>query len=129
MVGAGNLPHVRIDNFSLTPKTSALGGNILISVEMQSLVNSPQRLLVDYIVHYVKQSGATSPKVFKWKEFVLPAGGKTEIKKKHAFGDLSTRRHFAGTHGIDLMINGVEMAKASVKLTRPAASVSSSSPI
>ncbi|MDP3429939.1 MAG: hypothetical protein Q8R89_06355, partial [Desulfomicrobium sp.] len=63
-------------------------------------------VLVDLRVHYVKANGSTSPKVFKLKALELPAGGSASFKKRLSIADLTTRRHHAGTHRVEALVNG-----------------------
>ena len=74
------------------------------------------KLVVDYKVYYVKKSGKHSPKVFKLKELVLLPSQDVEINKQHVFKDLSTRRHYAGIHRIEVMVNGILEAEGSFTL-------------
>lgn len=115
-IGAGQSPKVRVSSFSQAPRQICTGEEVRLSLQIESLAGKPQRLVVDYIVHYVKKSGAVSPKVFKWKEFVIPASESVVLEKRHAFRDLSTRSHHPGRHVIDLMINGVTVAQTTLQL-------------
>ena len=45
---------------------SRLGGHVELGAELRSVATERQRLVVDFVVHHVNASGATSPKVFKW---------------------------------------------------------------
>ena len=72
--------------------------------------------MVDYAVHYVKSNGSTSRKVFKLKQFELPAGGRQPLSIKRAIRDFTTRKHFPGTHGVELMANGKTIAEGAFEL-------------
>jgi 3-methyladenine DNA glycosylase AlkC len=97
---------VTIANFSLTPKTVTIGGSIHFAFELLSQKKSAQRLMVDYRIHYVKKNGSMSPKVFKLKEVDLPAGKSMHISKKQRFQDFTTRKHMAGKHLLEILVNG-----------------------
>ena len=55
-------------NASTPPRDgSRLGGRLTLVAELTSTARQTQSLAVDYVVHYVKASGRTAEKVFKWK--------------------------------------------------------------
>jgi 3-methyladenine DNA glycosylase AlkC len=70
------------------------------------------RLVIDYVVHFQKANGSTAPKVFKLTTRTLAPGESVVIKKRHSFKTISTRRHYAGPHSIELQVNGLRSAKA-----------------
>lgn len=65
------------------------------------------RLAVDYVVHYVKASGSTASKVFKLAVLDLEPGESRRLSGRHAFHQMTTRRHYAGLHHLELQVNGV----------------------
>jgi 3-methyladenine DNA glycosylase AlkC len=97
---------VAIANFNVTPKTVTIGGALSFDFEIISHKKASQKLMVDYRIHYVKKNGSLSPKVFKLKEIDLPAGKSIHISKKQRFQDFTTRKHAAGKHRLEIMVNG-----------------------
>lgn len=95
-----------MDNFKLNTNQVRLGGELHFSFELRSLKDTPQKLVVDYAVHYVKSSGEQSKKVFKLKEVLLLAGQTLSFSKKQLFKDLTTRKHYAGKHLVEIVVNG-----------------------
>jgi hypothetical protein len=83
---------------------------------VESTAAKPQRLVVDYIIHYVKKSGATSAKVFKLKELTLGAGESATLTRSQEIRDFTTRRHHAGRHAVEIAINGERVAADSFVL-------------
>ena len=75
------------------------------------------RLSVDYVVHYRKADDTLRPRTFKLKEVVLDAGDSVVLTRRHAFRDLSTRRHHPGEHRLQLLVNGRASAPAAFTLT------------
>jgi hypothetical protein len=47
-----------------------------------------------------------SPKVFKWKTFELPPGGRVRLEKRHALRQVTTRVHHPGAHALSVQLNG-----------------------
>lgn len=97
---------VQLDNFTLDTHQVELGEALQFSFELLSLKDTVQKLVVDYSVYYLKSSGGQSKKVFKLKEIKLLPGQMVKILKKQLFKDLTTRRHYAGKHKIEIMVNG-----------------------
>jgi hypothetical protein len=78
---------------------------------LESLATTSQRLVVDYIVHYVKKSGASSAKVFKLKELTLDAGQTISLSRTQSIRDFTTRVHYPGRHEVEIMVNGESLAR------------------
>jgi 3-methyladenine DNA glycosylase AlkC len=97
---------VAVKKFTLTPDKISIGDKITFQFELFSQKNSPQRLMIDYRIHYVKKLGGQSPKVFKLKEIELKRGESVQISKKQSFADFTTRKHFAGEHKLEILVNG-----------------------
>lgn len=76
----------------------------------------PVKLAVDYVIHYVKSNGTLAPKVFKLATPTIEAGASIRLAKKHAFRPMTTRVHYAGTHAIELQINGQRYGRGEFEL-------------
>lgn len=116
LIGASGKPLVRIDAFTVTPAAIELGQRIRMDARFVSTANLPQRLVVDYAVHYVKKNGTSSRKVFKLRTVDLAAGAASELTAGQAIRDFTTRKHYAGHHRIELMINGEILAEGGFDL-------------
>lgn len=97
---------IKIQNFKLSKQKIKLGESLKFEFDLVSEKNSPQKLVVDYIIQYRKKSGELSPKVFKLKEINLKAKETVSISKSQVFKDFTTRKHFAGKHQIEIQVNG-----------------------
>lgn len=95
---------VEIDRFELSDSVVKIGDFLDLVLEFTAQRN--ESLIIDFIVHYKKKLGEWSPKVFKWKELTVQEGECISMNKKLNFKDLSTRKHYAGIHKVELMING-----------------------
>jgi hypothetical protein len=65
------------------------------------------KLMIDYVVHYMKANGTQAPKVFKAAKKTIKPEETITIKKKHSFQQRSTRVHYPGIHSLQAQINGV----------------------
>jgi 3-methyladenine DNA glycosylase AlkC len=100
----------------ISPKVVSIGESISMSCRLMTQQASLGKLRVEYLVHFIKSNGAASPKVFQVFEKVLTASEQV-IEKRHSFKDLSTRKHYAGSHWIEIRVNGVVMAQAELELS------------
>jgi 3-methyladenine DNA glycosylase AlkC len=117
IMGAGGKAEVRTPKFAVAPREVTLGGQITLSANIESVSRQSQRLVIDYVVHYVKKSGGTSLKVFKWKETVLGPGAVLSLSRSQSIRNFTTRVHYPGRHRVELMINGDRMAESSFVLS------------
>lgn len=99
-------PQVELLELKLTPGRLLFGGDLNFSFRLKSVGEEPQRLMIDFVMHFVKANGKTAPKVFKLKRANLPAGGALFVSKSHAIRPISTRRYYAGRHRLEIQVNG-----------------------
>lgn len=101
----------------LAPKRLAVGDSLALTVQLQSTAKRTQTLVIDYAVHHVKASGATSAKVFKGWTLQLAPGEARTLVKQHSMRPVTTRRYHAGRHEVDLRVNGQVLARAFFQLS------------
>jgi hypothetical protein len=118
IVGAGEKAQVFIHDVLIKPQEIQLGNTITLSFRLESTSSYSQRLMVDYIVHYVKKSGESSPKVFKLKELALGPGESASISRAQSIRDFTTRIHHPGRHDVEIVVNGESIAKTFFELSR-----------
>jgi 3-methyladenine DNA glycosylase AlkC len=97
---------VELSDLKLKPAVLRLGGPLEFTFTLRSMKHTPQKLVIDYRLHYAKAGGNTAAKVFKLKEVVLDGGGAIEVTKRQVIQDFSTRKHHAGTHRLEILVNG-----------------------
>lgn len=102
-------PEITVSGLVASKKQIRLGDKIDFSFVLASKKATPQKLAIDYKIHYVKKSGQLAPKVFKLKELSLEPRETLTISKSQTFKDFTTRKHYAGTHKFEIMINGCSM--------------------
>lgn len=81
-----------------------------IAFTLRNTRRKPQQLLVDFRIHYRKANGKSSPKVFKLRRVELAPGESLHFEKSVSLREMTTRRHYAGRHEVDLVVNGVTFA-------------------
>ncbi|QUF04580.1 DNA alkylation repair protein [Actinosynnema pretiosum subsp. pretiosum] len=101
----------------LTRAEVRFGGELEFTAEVVNRGREAARLAIDYAVHYVKADGSRTPKVFKLTTRVLEPGERALLTKRHPFREITTRRHHAGTHAVELQVNGVRHGLTEFTLT------------
>jgi len=101
---------------SVAPKKVAVGGEVVLTLQLHSKDRSAQTLVIDYAVHHVTARGTTSPKVFKGWSLTLAPGEGCSLTRRHSLKPITTRRYYAGWHAVTIQINGAPVADAGFTL-------------
>ncbi len=122
LIKAGYPPamaHLGFDpGVALTKASIAISPNVLRIGESAEIIVSvtpsdDAKLIVDYVIDFVKSNGSTAPKVFKLKVTDCQAGKALVLTKKHLFkAGATTFTHYPGAHRVQLQINGRKLAAA-----------------
>ena len=117
VLGFTTEPGLEVTAFSVHPELVELGDRIEMTCELRSTSTESQRLVVDFIVHHVNASGATSPKIFKWTTLEMDGMESTTLTKRRMIQNASTRTYNSGVHRVELQIAGEVVAESSFELT------------
>jgi 3-methyladenine DNA glycosylase AlkC len=102
--------------FTVTPDVVHMGDHLTLEARLHSTATAEQQLVVDFIIHHVNASGATSPKVFKWKTVTIAPGESMTLQKRRMIQQASTRTYRAGSHRVELQVAGAIVAEASFEV-------------
>jgi len=104
---------VEIKKLSVIPKKISIGAKALL--EFNLILESDRAKLVrlEYAVHYVKANGSHSSKVFQIIEKQFLPQKIHYIKRKLTFRNMTTRKHYPGTHYLEVIANGKILSKLS----------------
>ena len=116
LLGVGAAPRLEVSRFIATPRRLTLGGHLTLAATLTSNSPRPQRLVVDYVMHYARPGKPASAKVFKWKTLDLAPHATVGLTKRQLIRDFSTRRHHSGRHRLELQINGRRLAECAFTL-------------
>lgn len=119
VLGFGKTAKVLVQAAQVTPARARIGGRVDIDFEVHNPHTRAQRVLVDCCVHYVKANGHTSGKVFKLKTLELAAGDTVPLRKRLSLAQMTTRKHYAGVHRVDVVLNGQPQALGAFELLPP----------
>lgn len=102
--------------FKIRPGKVSIGGSVELSATLVSGHNRRQKLMIDYVVHYVRKNGSINEKVFKWATVELLAGAETSITKRHPMRETTVRALYTGKHKVDIQINGHRVGQGQFNL-------------
>jgi len=105
---------IDVTNFAQSTTSISIGDDITFSFTVY--VKEPTKIRLEYGVDYVKSNGKRNRKIFQISEVSMKENEKKAYIKKHSFADLSTRKHYPGTHSITIIVNGVSRGTLDVTL-------------
>ncbi len=117
LLGYGRKPGVVLEAVRFDPVRVAIGGRVAMGFALRSRSRARQDLLVDVAVHFVKARGATAAKVFKVGRFTLPPRGRIALRSAFSLAVHTTRVPRAGTHAVDVLVNGHRLRAGSFEVT------------
>jgi 3-methyladenine DNA glycosylase AlkC len=106
VLGAGHDARVVVRQRSITPHRVQVGRSVTVAFEIMNAQSTPQRVMVDFRIHFVKANGSTTPKVFKLKMLELAPRASASLKKTVSLKPMTTRKHYPGQHRVDILLNG-----------------------
>lgn len=106
VLGFGQSAKVEVSGARITPRRVVMGDKVNIAFDVSNTSNKAQQVLVDFCIHYVKASGKTGAKVFKLKVLDLGPGQTVRLSKTVSTAEMTTRKHHAGVHRVDVLLNG-----------------------
>jgi len=104
--GYDDVTSVDVSGFALSTSSVSIGEDFDFSFKVS--VKDATKVRLEYGIDYVKANGKRNRKIFQISEVSLKENTKKPYTKTHSFEDLSTRKHYPGTHSITLIVNGAE---------------------
>jgi 3-methyladenine DNA glycosylase AlkC len=112
--GYDDVTSVGVSGFALEATAVSIGEELTFSFTI--LTTEATKVRLEYGIDYVKSNGKRNRKIFQISETSLKENEKKYYTKKQSFADLSTRKHYPGTHSITLIVNGMERGKSDFEL-------------
>lgn len=104
--GFGDVSHVKLKDFVISKEVNE-GSSLLFDFSLSS--NKPiGNIRVEYAIYFLKANNKLSKKIFMISSSFVSKNIKA-ISKKHSFKKISTRKYYKGTHGLSIIVNGIEM--------------------
>ena len=117
LFGLNDNTNIAVEDFALSTKSISIGDKLDFSFTISTKKTTKARL--EYGIDYVKSNGKRSRKIFKISEVSLKENESKLYAKSHSFADLSTRKHYPGSHSIALIVNGIEWGNLDFELCSP----------
>ncbi len=108
---------IKVSQFKLERDEIKVGESLSFSFMLHSTDETPQNILLDYVIYFLKANGKLAPKTFKLGKLKLEPKSKSLIKKSHSLKMMSTRTLYSGTHELVLQINGQTLGKKKFHLS------------
>ena len=115
-LGFGAAADVTIAQPTIAPQRATIGGTLAVAFDVTNHTAQPQRVLVDFAVHYIKANGQSRAKVFKLKTLELAPHATQRVGKQISLAEMTTRKHYPGVHRVDAILNGHAQALGSFDL-------------
>ncbi len=116
LLGYREQPKVAVSPLRLSVSSIAAGEAIDFQFEISA--ERDERVLIDYVIEFVKAGGKSSEKVFKIKQLELVKGQTLTVTKRHPLrADATTFTLYPGVHRLTLQINGKRHSTASFEIT------------
>jgi len=112
--GYNDIDSIKVKDLTLNKNSISIGEDIIFSFTI--LAKKETKVRLEYGIDYVKSNGKRNRKIFQISESALKENQQKDYIKIHSFADVSTRKHYPGTHTIVLIINGVEQKELDFKL-------------
>ena len=96
---------ISVIRFNLVQSQVEMGDNLDMELEIRN-DGKKASLMLDYVVHFVRNNGKMGKKVFKWKSLQLDANEHLNLTKSHSFKKINTRKYYTGEHKVEVQING-----------------------
>ena len=117
LMGFGAPEQIDVRGPHLRANVVAIGGRLDFSAEIVNSGTETTRLMIDYVIHYRKARGGTSPKVFKLATRTLAPGEAAELRGSRSFALTATRVLHQGAHALELQVNGQRFGKTAFVVT------------
>jgi hypothetical protein len=106
VLGFGGEAKVALRKVSITPRRPAIGRSVTVAFDVVNTAEKSQQIVADLRIHFIKSNGKISPKVFKLNAANIAAGETLSLRKAISLAQLTTRKHYPGTHRVEVVING-----------------------
>ncbi|MBC7386174.1 MAG: DNA alkylation repair protein [Cryobacterium sp.] len=95
-----------LKNFRFLSSRISLGEALAFQFDLKLKSRREEKVVIDYVIHFLKSNGKRSPKVFKLKTIRLLGLEKVHVKKSHFVRKITTRTYFPGIQEIAIQVNG-----------------------
>jgi len=105
-LGYGHVADIKFQHIAITPEKARMGASVQINFELVNQASKTVALMVDFAIYFIKANGKANPKVFKLKAAELAPKQSQVFSKKVSLKPMTTRTLYAGSHQVEVIING-----------------------
>src|SRR5690606_36697471 len=106
VLGFADAANVEIRTPRLIPRRAEIGNTMVFAFEPLNMSSEGQQLLFACRIHFVKARGEMRPKVFSMGTIELEPHAAVALSKTISLATMTTRKHYPGTHRVELLLNG-----------------------
>jgi 3-methyladenine DNA glycosylase AlkC len=107
---------LQVKNLEIVQPSVQIGESLEFNFLLSNTDNQAQKVRLEYAIFYRMQNGQPSKKVFKISEKIYPGNIEILVNRKQKFIPITTRKFYLGEHGLSIIVNGEEKAKAVFEL-------------
>jgi 3-methyladenine DNA glycosylase AlkC len=111
-----NADNLTIDRFIIKNKKVKIGDHLEFEACITNNGKKKVTVRLEYAIHYLRNNGSLSKKVFKISEREIAAKEKWEITRRQSFKLITTRSFYKGKQKVSMIINGSESNALSFEL-------------
>ena len=84
-----------------------IGETLDFALTLVSTSDARQKLVVDYVLHFLTARGSHAAKVFKLRTFTIDPHARVSLARRHSLKPITTRVYYPGEHRLSIQVNGV----------------------
>ena len=117
LLGYSPNPAISVDSLVVNAPGGVVRIGDVLEFEVTITAGSDERLLVDYVIDFVKKNGDRRSKVFKLRTIEMTTGEKRTLEKKHRLpASATTFTLYPGMHAVSVKVNGNVLARTEFEL-------------
>ncbi|MFT6147813.1 MAG: 3-methyladenine DNA glycosylase AlkC [Saprospiraceae bacterium] len=116
LFGFDNPNEVYFTHLEISLLKIKIGNSATFSFKLKHTKGETIKLRIEYAVYYMKSNGTQSRKIFQLTENTFETDKIYAFKRKQHFKNLTTRKHYVGSHRLALVVNGVEKVEIKFEL-------------
>ncbi|MCP4219633.1 MAG: DNA alkylation repair protein [bacterium] len=115
LFGYSDPADIKLESMEIEDASLSIGDSVKFTFDFAVTDTKECLVRLEYRIDFVKAKGKYSGKTFKITENTYKPGTYT-YTRKHSLANMSTRKHYPGTHYISIILNGEEKEKQSFEL-------------
>jgi len=105
-----------LSQFKINTPVVKIGDDLVFEFYVKNNSNETSVFRLEYAIHYLRQNGTHSKKVFKVSERPFTPSEAAQVIKKQSFRPITTRAFYPGQHKLSIILNGQERGIAEFEL-------------